>query len=190
MEETLRQAKHDGLRVVFYGPESTGKSSLAEALAREQDCPWVLEYMRTYLEDRGPVLGTLVSREELLQIARGQIQEENRVLETRPQLVVCDTNLLELLVYSRYYFHGWVPDELEDAISAMSYDHYFLTATDWPWVADNLRDRPDDRENMFRIFEQELTSRKLPYTILSGSYQERLNRAVQIVNRLKTTPNA
>lgn len=190
MEETLRQSNYDGLRVVFYGPESTGKSSLAEALASEQKCPWVPEYMRTYLEDRGPVTGALVSREELLVIAQGQIQVENRLVGTGPPLVVCDTNLLELLVYSRYYFDGWAPYELAEAIDALSYDHYFLTATDWPWVADDLRDRPDDRENMFRIFEQELTSRQLPYTILSGSFQARLDQALQIVNLLKTSPNA
>lgn len=189
MEETLRQST-GGLKIVLYGPESSGKSTMARALSEALDVPWVAEFMRTYLEQRGPVDGPMVSKEEVLAIARGQMALENEVAASEPELLICDTNLLELKVYSQHYFDGWCPEELINAVDQLQYDHYFLTQVDIPWEADSLRDRPLDRENMFRTFERELQQRQLPYTILEGSHQERMETALQVINQLKTNHNA
>lgn len=185
MEETLGQSG-SGLRVVLFGPESTGKTTMARTLAGLFEVPWVEEYMRRYLEERGPVEGPLVSREEILPIAKGQMGLENRAMEGKPGMIICDTNLLELLVYCQYYFDGWCPDQLTKAVQAMHYDHYFLTQVDTPWEPDNLRDRPLDRVNMFRTFERELTKRNLPYTILEGPHSDRLEKAQKQIEQLKT----
>ena len=64
------------------------------------------------------------------------------------------------------------------------YDYYFLTNIDVPWQKDNLRDSPNDRDKMFRIFEQQLIKNKTPYTILEGSKPERLAIAIAIINTL------
>lgn len=190
MEETLRQQSTGGLKVVLFGPESSGKTTMARSLSEACNAPWVEEYMRIYLDDRGPVVGSLVAKGEILPIAKGQIALENRVVVANPQLIICDTNLLELKVYSEYYFDGWCPTELLNALDQLKYDHYFLTGVDIPWKADKLRDRPLDRENMFCIFEQELQQRQLPYTILEGPHPDRLEKALKVINQLKTNMHA
>lgn len=189
MEETLRQSG-SGLRVVLYGPESSGKTTMARALSKACNAPLVEEFMRLYLEAKTKLSDPLVAKTEILPIAQGQMGLENSVASTDPQLIICDTNLLELKVYSEYYFDGWCPPKLLQAVNELNYDHYFLTGVDTPWQADKLRDRPLDRENMFRIFEQELQQRQLPYTILSGRHPDRLETALDVIDQLKTNMHA
>ncbi|MGB1451704.1 MAG: AAA family ATPase, partial [Marinirhabdus sp.] len=115
-------------------------------------------------------------------IARGQLISENKAAAVANKVLFCDTNLLQLEVYSRYYHNGHCPPQIAAAVAAHHYHHYFLTCTDVPWVADNLRDRPNDREGMFALFETALVKRNLSRTILKGNQAQRLQRAISVVN--------
>lgn len=190
MEKTLTQEIGDALKVVLFGPESSGKTTLAKALAKEHDTVWVPEYMRWFLQAKWDEQNELVAKTDLLPIAKGQVASENEISKGANALIFCDTNLRELKVYSRYYYDGFCPSEILEAVDRHVYDHYFLTQIDTPWEADDLRDRPYDRKKLFRIFEQELLDHAIPYTILEGSLAERLQKATQVIQTLKKKKNA
>jgi len=112
---------------------------------------------------------------------------ENNATKKSSTFLFCDTNLLELKVYSQYYYDGYCPDEIVEACSIHHYDQYLLTHIDTPWEVDDLRDRPYEREKLFRIFEMELQQNKVPYTLLKGNEKERFERAAQVLTTLKKT---
>ena len=187
MEEELEQRRTRGLiKVVLFGPESTGKTTLAQQLATYYGTSWVPEYMREYLQKKWNDLQQTCEPHDLMPIAKGQILLENEAAAQANDLLFCDTNLLELVVYSRAYYEETVdPALLKHALKAQ-YDLYFLTYIDVPWVQDDLRDRPKDREEMFGRFKRALEENNLPYHTLQGDLQERFETAKKIIDQLKT----
>lgn len=172
------------IKVVLYGPESTGKTTLAKQLAEHYNTGWVPEFMREYLEEKWNSSKKLVEKEDLIPIAMGQLRMEKIITQKVDDLLICDTNLLELKVYSEYYYDGFCPPEIKEEATKDEYSIYLLTYIDTPWEADLLRDRPNNREEMFRIFETELKKQGFPYKILKGNLEERFNKAVEIINAL------
>ncbi|AFL80887.1 putative ATPase/kinase involved in NAD metabolism [Aequorivita sublithincola DSM 14238] len=174
------------IKVVLYGPESTGKTTLAKQLAEHFNTFWVPEFMREYLQKKWDDEKELVSKEDLLPIAEGQLKLEKEASKQSENLLICDTNLLELKVYSEYYYNGFCPSEIKEEATKDNYSIYLLTYIDTPWDADDLRDRPNNREEMFRIFEAELKEQGFPYEILKGNEKERFDKAVKIIDALLT----
>ncbi|MDX1462922.1 MAG: ATP-binding protein, partial [Marinirhabdus sp.] len=123
-----------------------------------------------------------ISVHDVLPIAAGQIRSENVKLNKANNYLFCDTNLLELQVYCEYYYGQKFPSELKEAAKHHKYHYYFLTGIDVVWEPDDLRDRPFDRSTLFRSFETALKKRDLPYTLLQGSEQERLQKAIAVIN--------
>ncbi|MBX2827197.1 MAG: ATP-binding protein [Flavobacteriaceae bacterium] len=185
MEKTLKQQPCDCLKIVLFGPESTGKSTLAKSLAERFHTEWVPEYMREYLQDKWDVHRERITKQDLIPIAQGQIRTENDKAGSANSYLFCDTNLRELKVYSEYYYDGFCPEPILEACKNEQYDHYFLTQIDVPWEKDDLRDRPDDRLTLFRTFESELITNHLPYTLLEGTLEERIRTAAQVLRTLK-----
>lgn len=184
MEEKLAQTSSNCIKIVLFGPESTGKTTLAKQLAAHFKTQWVPEFMRTYLEQKWETSHNKIEKEDILPIAEGQMLSENSLTEVSKSMIFIDTNLLEIKTYCEYYYNGWCPPQIEKAIQKHQYNYYFLTDIDTPWEFDNLRDRPDDREEMFRTFETQLVKYKLPYSVLKGSKADRLASAITIVNTL------
>lgn len=190
MEKTLGQTKSDCIKVVLIGPESTGKTTLARELALHYNTQWVPEFMREYLQKKWEAEKKECEKKDLLPVAHGQMEAENRLAGQATDFLFCDTNLLELKIYSEYYYDGYCPPEIEEFALKNTYDFYFLTYIDVPWEADDLRDRPDDRFAMFCIFEEALQRYNLPYEILKGDTKDRLTTALNILRRLKKGLNA
>ena len=180
MEKELEQRQSNCVKIVLFGPESTGKTTLAKLLANHFDTAWVPEVMRPYLQQKWDLTGQKISKDDLLPIATGQMASENDGSKSANGFLFCDTNLLELKVYSDYYY-GNCPQEIEDALNTHPYDFYFLTNIDVPWEADDLRDRPYDRSTLFRNFETALKQRNLPYLLLEGDVQTRLKTAITTI---------
>jgi len=187
VEEKFKQTRNQPaelIKVVLYGPESTGKTTLAKQLAAHYNTLWVPEYMREYLQKKWDAEKKLVIKEDLIPIAQRQLQLENEMTKKVNNLLICDTNLLELKVYSEYYYDGFCPLEIKQEATKKNYSIYLLTYIDTPWQADDLRDRPHNREEMFAIFENELKRNKFPYKILKGNEKERFKQATTIIDGL------
>lgn len=187
MEKTLEQTGNNAagiLRIVIFGPESTGKTTLANQLAAYYKEPIVPEFMREYFDKKIEKGENELVKKDLLPIAKGQMQLENSLIKKAKKALICDTNLLEIKVYSEYYNNGFCPPEIKTAALKNKYDFYFLTYIDAPWIADGQRDRPENRSEMFCIFETELEKNKLPYQILKGSQEERLKKAIAQIDAL------
>jgi NadR type nicotinamide-nucleotide adenylyltransferase len=181
MEESLQQQDSDCLRIVIYGPESTGKTTLAKGLAKEYQTHWVPEFARDYLQKKWDSKKELCSKEDLIQIAQGQMNEENRLVKTAKQFLFCDTNALVTQVWSETHFDGYCDPRIQKWADTFQYDHYFLTHIDVPWQADDLRDRPNDRVEMFNSFKALLVKKKLSFTVLKGGHGFRIETAKRIL---------
>ncbi|MEM6516225.1 MAG: ATP-binding protein [Bacteroidota bacterium] len=186
METTLKQtsnAPKDLIKVVLFGPECTFKSSLAESLARHYNTVFVKEYSRDFTEAKAKGNQKL-DRADVLRIARGQIKNENEQAQKANGLLICDTDLLETLVYSKHYYDGFAPQELKKYALENHYDLYFLTYIDTEWKADGIRDEPFKREEMFKKFEDALLQAEKPYVILDGTFEKRLQTSIDHIDKL------
>ncbi|MFZ4105722.1 DUF4301 family protein [Flavobacterium sp.] len=183
MEENLKQQPTEIIKIAIYGPESTGKTTLAMQLAAEFETLWVPEFARNYLQEKWDATKQICKLEDLLPIAIGQTQLENEALSKANHYLFCDTNLLVTKVFSDIYY-GFSDPLLVAAAQNHIYDLIFLTDVDVPWEKDDLRDKPDNRQETFAVFEQALKEYKKPYIILSGNKEERLNKAIKIIKDL------
>lgn len=184
MEERLRQQPANILKIVLFGPESTGKTTLSEMLARHYNTVWVPEFARDYLQDKWNEERKTCEQKDLIPIAIGQMNLENKLSKKADRILICDTDLLETKVYSEEYYGGFVDPELDKAAIQNQYDLYLLTYIDTPWEADDLRDRPEHREEMFKAFENTLVKYNRPYIKLTGGVKDRMKKAISALNFL------
>ena len=185
METNLQQQKSDCLRIVLYGPESSGKTTLAIALAKQFQTAWVPEFARNYLQEKWDQKKEVCSLEDLIIIAKGQINQENNLIEDANKFLFCDTNVLITKAWSETHFNGYCAPEIQYWVDTFKYDHYFLTDIDVPWQADDLRDSPNSRKQMLNYFENLLKNKKASYTLLKGNLNLRLKRAKKTLETLK-----
>ena len=187
MEEKFKQEPSDLVKVVIYGPESTGKTTLAMALADHYQTEWVPEYAREYLQDVWDREERTCEPHDLLPIAEGQMKLENELTKKADRILICDTDLLETKVYSEAYYVGSCDPILEKYALENSYDLYLLTYIDIPWVKDDLRDKPNERERMFNYFKNALEKYQRDFVILSGDKPTRLKTAISHIDKLLNT---
>lgn len=158
-------------KVSIVGPESTGKSTLAQALASHFETQVVLEYARGFLEN----LGRPYQESDLIDIAKGQLATEQAIIPFANQLLFCDTNLLVIKIWSQVKYNR-VDPEIMELMNLESYDLHLLLAPDIPWEDDPLREHPEFRNELFEIYHQELLASGVPFHIISG--KNRLEKAV------------
>ena len=184
MEKYLQQEKSNCLKVVLFGPESTGKSSLAKELALHYNTYYVDEYARHYLQEKWDKYQKICELDDIMPIAKGQINNENIISKKTDKILFCDTDLLTTATYSKLYFNNYC-DPLLDKYSKLNYyDLYLLMDIDIPWVKDDLRDRPNERDMFFNSFKMALEMNNKNYFTVSGSFQKRKQKAIELVNNL------
>ena len=184
MEEKFRQQPTDIVKVVLFGPESTGKTTISEQLAKYYNTVWVPEYAREYLQDKWNNERKTCEPKDLLPIAKGQMKLENELTKRAKDVLICDTDLLETKVYSEAYYLGYCDPTLEKYALQNQYHLYLLTYIDVPWEKDDLRDKPDDRERMFLYFKETLEKYNRNFIILKGDKKARLKTAVEHIYKL------
>lgn len=182
--ETRPQTSSRCLKVVLYGPESTGKTTLAKALAKHYNTQWVPEFARDFLQDKWDKSQETCTLEDLITIAHGQLAAENKALEKAHKFLFCDTNILVTKVWSETHFEGYCAPELNLLLSQTSYDLYLLTGIDVPWEKDDLRDRPQERDKMYTYFKTQLEQFNFPFLQLKGTPEQRLQQATIALDHL------
>ncbi len=184
MEEKLRQQPSDCIKVVLFGPESTGKTTLAKQLAEYYNAEWIPEYAREYLQEKWDKTKEICTYDDLMLIAEGQMKLENEAAKRAKEVLICDTDLLETKIYSEVYFNGLVHPVLDKISLENVYDLYLLTYIDVPWTPDDLRDKPHQREEMFLNFKECLDKHELPYIVIEGDETSRFEKAITNISQL------
>jgi len=156
-------------KVCFYGPESTGKSTLTKVLAEKYGTEFVPEVAREMLTTNDFMV------EDIIRIGIAHYERIQEKLKTANKILFCDTDAITTQIYSKHYLHV-VPDVLYELEEKVQYDHYFLMDIDVPWIADGLRDLGHLRKEMFTIFKQELDRRNIPYSLIRGNPASRLEQ--------------
>ncbi|CDS95691.1 AAA family ATPase [Sphingobacterium faecium] len=169
----------DLIKIAVVGPESTGKSTIAQAVARHFDTVCVPEYAREYCKN----LHNEYTLQDEVNMYYGQIALENTLIPlAKNNLLICDTTIMTIKIWCDYLF-GDTPQDVKEEINNRHYDLYLLMDIDLPWEEDPLRDFPEHREHFMGVWESELKSLKANYIIISGLGDERLKNALEATNR-------
>lgn len=191
-------------KIVVLGPESTGKSTLCELLAQHYQTEWCPEFAREYLLTHGKNYGF----NDLFTIAKGQLALEDEytsVVSTQwsatgegrwvktsslqsiphPPLLFVDTDMYVMKVWCEYVF-GKCHQLILNEIVNRKYDLYLFCNIDLPWIADELREYPDEepRRELYSIYKDLLINQGVPWVDISGNYEERLQKAIDAITAL------
>ena len=165
-------------RIAITGPESTGKSMLAEKLAEEFKTTWVPEYARQFLDE----IDHLYTYQDILTIAKEQFHKINDDFKGSNQYVFFDTELLVTKIWCDFKYgkcHPWILETLDKQVV----DLYLLTDVDLPWQPDPLREHPDKRNQLFELYKTELEKRNWPFEIISGFGEDRILNAIRAIRK-------
>ena len=191
------------IKVVAIGPESTGKTTLCESLAKHYNTQWCPEYAREYLLKHG----MNYSYDDLLYIAKQQVAQEDGYvssivngqwskktaqssethspLTTHHSPLFIDTDMYVMKVWCEFVFgkcHKWILEQIVNR----QYDLYLLCSTDLPWVKDELREYPDlkTRDTLYHIYKDIMINQSTPWVEITGDTNERLQKAIKAVDQL------
>ncbi len=159
-------------RVSVFGPESTGKTTLATRLAAVYGTALVPEYARTHLEQQEG----RVAIEDIDLIARGQLAVEDALALEANRLLICDTDVLETTVWSDALF-GDCPAWIREVARRRHYDLTLLLDVDVPFVADPVRYLPDERRSFFDRCARALDEHGRRYVVIRGAWEARMRAA-------------
>lgn len=162
-------------KITFLGPESSGKTTLAEMLSKKLNCILVSEYARKYLEDKPDY-----SVHDLNKIAVGQSRELYKNSKRRKTFLISDTCLIDIEIWSEVKFKTLDP-EIKKMSEEERFDIYFLCKPDIPWEEDHLRESPDKRDFLYDKFKEKLSKRKINYYEVEGKLKNRMSYCLDII---------
>ena len=165
------------MKVVITGAESSGKTTLFNSLEDFYNIKGAKEYAREYLSK----IDREYFKSDLCSIAQGQIKYEFDAKDSFPNLVLCDSDVLTIKIWSNYKY-GDCDKEILELLSSFPADLYLLLSPDIPWEDDPLRENPNNREELFALYKMEIEQLKIPYFIISGDKQNRLDSAISIID--------
>ena len=165
------------LKIAVVGPESTGKSTMSAYLAEHYQTIWVPEFARGYCEN----LTHDCTLQDEVNMFYGQVALEEELAPKANRLLICDTTFITVKIWSDAWV-GHTPQVVLDELYKRPYDLYLLLDIDLPWQEDPLRNFPDQREHFMEVWHQELKALQANYVVISGTGQQRYERAVQVVD--------
>jgi NadR type nicotinamide-nucleotide adenylyltransferase len=166
-------------RIAILGAESSGKSTLADALATHYGTVWVPEYLREFVETQGRV----PFEQDQAGIARTQLEREDAALARASRFLFCDTTPFMTAIYSRIYWNR-LDEQLAALAAAHDYAFTLVAAPDGPWVPDGLqRDSDAVRQAVHRLLIATLDEARIPFVQVTGSLPQRLRQAEALLGK-------
>ena len=163
------------LKIAITGPESTGKSTLTEALSKHYNCIFVSEFAREYLNKTGGKY----TLPDLDIIAKNQFDLIQNAKDSK--LVICDTEMTVMKVWSEFKY-GTCSPKIQELYGQQHFDCYFLCDIDIPWQDDPVREHPDKRKELLVCYQKELQGKN--YFLISGDLQQRIIQTKKIISQL------
>jgi HTH-type transcriptional repressor of NAD biosynthesis genes len=163
-------------RVCILGAESSGKSTLAQALAARLDTVWAAEYGRELWEQQQGQLRYA----DMLHIAQTQVQREQQLCMVAQRLLICDTSPLTTLFYSHALFA--CADPQLEVLAGRDYDYVFLCVPDFAFVQDGTRQDEGFSARQHQWYLGQLAARGVTYSLLTGPLESRLNTVIAALN--------
>lgn len=154
-------------KIIVTGPECSGKTTLCKSLSKYFNLSCCKEYAREYLQK----LAGDYNKDDLLKIAKGQLKAENKIQ-------ILDTDLITIKIWSEYKYgecDKWIVKKIEDQKKEKRF--YILCNPDIKWQADNQRENPNDRKELFEIYKKELEVLGHDYFIVDA--ENRLEKIIQ-----------
>ncbi len=178
----MAKQKQYTFKIVLTGPESSGKTTMAAALAAQLQTSWVPEFARYYVGS----LGRPYRKEDLTAIGRGQRVWNDWFLAKTPEYLVFDTDWTVLQIWEHYRYGQ--PDDgywywQKGYDTPQNADLYLLCAPDFPWAPDPLREHPEERATLFDRYEQLLLAAGARYLTLTGPPDDRLASAISLIGK-------
>jgi NadR type nicotinamide-nucleotide adenylyltransferase len=160
-------------KIVFIGVESSGKTTLARALAEKLQGTYIPEYARVYLDANG----LTYKQADLLAIAKGQIQLYQEVQSKEQNWLLCDTDLLVIKVWSEQVF-GSCDEWIIQQIKLLQPDLYILCTPDIAWEYDPQRTMPilKDRIALHQHYKALLEQLACEFITVKGSLENRIQQ--------------
>lgn len=157
---------------------------MSAALAKELQTVWVREFAREYLVARQ----NIYEQQDLLAIAKGQIESEDHYCQQANKYLICDTDLYVIKVWSEHKY-GTVDNWVLEQIAERAYDCYILCDIDMPWTADEDGQRehgdPEIRAYFYHIYKDIVQTSSVPWINVQGNEQERLAQSLAAIAALK-----
>ncbi|HAR64136.1 MAG: transcriptional regulator [Candidatus Margulisiibacteriota bacterium] len=166
-------------KACIVGPESTGKSTLADNLANHYKTKYVPEYAKTLIHSQKGKL----SYRDMSKIAKGQLALERSVIPSSNRVLICDTDILTTTVWSNFLY-GKCDNWLEKAAINNHYDLYLLMDIDVPWIDDVHRYSPDNRDHFYTMIKNKLIEKKAGFVEINGTWNERLQKSIAAIDLL------
>jgi NadR type nicotinamide-nucleotide adenylyltransferase len=169
------------LKIAIVGPESTGKTTLCDELAKHYNTIFVPEYAREYLNS----INREYTIQDVLHIANEQVKRVNEFEKKANTLLFCDTSLLTIKIWLNVKYN-YFNAELEEKILNENYHYYLLTEPDIPWEKDSLREHPHFRTELFDMHIDILNKYGFNYEIISGDGNLRIENSIRIINNFNS----
>lgn len=170
-------------KIALVGPECTGKTTLAQALSEQWGEPYVPEFSREYLEH----LGRNYNQDDLLEIAKGQLEKEYEIAEDANRFLICDTNTLVVKIWAEVRF-GRAQNWIERQFLEKPYQLYVLCGYDIPWEEDPLRENPDERPELHDLYKKALVRAGKRFIEVNGTVEERKKKIMTTLKRMRLLP--
>ena len=164
------------IKIIFTGPECSGKTTLSTSVSKETNTNLVKEYARDYLFK----INRPYEFSDLLQIAKGQRKLTQQASVYKQKFLVCDTDLEVIKIWSLVKYgkcDSWILNNQDKEA------YYFLCHPEVPWKDDPFRENRNNRLDLFELYKQELFENKRKFKILKGNQKERFNTAYTTITQ-------
>jgi NadR type nicotinamide-nucleotide adenylyltransferase len=175
------ELNHTSKIVVITGAESTGKSTLTEALANHFNVPFIPEFARSYIEN----LNRKYNFNDVEIIAQKQVELFNMQKQLNSRFIFVDTWLIITKIWFEVVFNK-TPEWIENEIKNTKIDLFLVCDTDLPWMPDPVRENGgENRLKLQKKYIEQIEQYNFNYKIVSGEQNKRFENAIEYLKLLK-----